>query len=191
MSKLLGSGAAWMLILLIATTMFAIADFSLLSSDEKGSNSLNGRKFEGAWNGLNVDVTSKSGTIKATINVKKGDKDYSGSITIGSCTVKGEFLTLKAFHVKEISSSFASPIKIVATATEVTLQGTEAPIQACNSAPFELEEDKSVKTTVKLYVDTGNIVSLELDPSVEVVERNNANNLRPLLWSLIALFLVL
>ncbi|KAI6212927.1 hypothetical protein M3Y94_00087500 [Aphelenchoides besseyi] len=71
MSKSMGSGAAWMLILLIATTMFAIAGSSLLSSDEKGFNCFNGRRFEGACNGLNVDVTSKSGTIKATMDIKK------------------------------------------------------------------------------------------------------------------------
>ncbi|KAI6212867.1 hypothetical protein M3Y94_00079800 [Aphelenchoides besseyi] len=72
MSKTWGSGAAWMLILLIATTMFvAVNSSSWLSSDEKKSGCLNGQKFEGACKDLNVDVQSKSGTIKATMDIKK------------------------------------------------------------------------------------------------------------------------
>ncbi|KAI6212957.1 hypothetical protein M3Y94_00091600 [Aphelenchoides besseyi] len=174
--------------------MFVAVDSSLLLSDEKKPGCLSGRKFEGACKDLNVDVTSKSGTIKATMSVKEGDKDFDGSISVGSCNIDGKFLGLKGFQAKEISSSFASPIKIVATATEVTLQGTQAPIQACKSAPFELEEDKSVKTNVKLHVDTGNIVSLQLDPSVDVGNEHHEepgfwtrtwNSMPPWLWIII------
>ncbi|KAI6237716.1 hypothetical protein M3Y95_00294400 [Aphelenchoides besseyi] len=174
MSKSMGSGAAWMLILVVATTMFVAADSSSwLSSDEKKPSCLRERKFEGACKDLNVDVQSKSGTIKAKMHIKKGTGAFDGSITIGSCKIPGTFSAdLQVFNIETIGS-FTSTIQIVATSSGVTLQGKNANEKHsfCQSA-FTPDKD-GVKTNIKLHVDTENIVSLELDSSVDVVEEHN------------------
>ncbi|KAI6237796.1 hypothetical protein M3Y95_00302600 [Aphelenchoides besseyi] len=169
MSKTWGSGAAWMLILLIATTMFvAVNSSSWLSSDEKKSGCLNGQKFEGACKDLNVDVQSKSGTIKATMDIKKGKGEFDGSITIGSCKIDGTFSSGAESFTVDPDGSFNTPIEIVATDKKVSLKDKHNKKGEFCTSPFKLK-DKSVETNVKLHVDTENIVSLALDSSVEVV----------------------
>ncbi|KAI6198566.1 hypothetical protein M3Y96_00532800 [Aphelenchoides besseyi] len=191
MSKSPASGATWMLVLVVVATMFVTADSSWLLSEEEEASCLNGKTITGTCKDSSVDVESESNTIKATIKIKKGEKDFEGSITIGNCQIAGKFLGDQVFNV-EATGAVNAPIEIVATTSEVTLQGKVANQKGsvCQS-PFTLGKDGKAKTTIKLHVDTENIVSVELDSSVNVDTGNNSKNLRPLLWSLILLLLVL
>ncbi|KAI6231198.1 hypothetical protein M3Y95_00356100 [Aphelenchoides besseyi] len=174
MFKRFNIGAVLMLLFVMLTTMFVAAETTSCWK----ANTLEGS--------CSVNVKTNASSIKATIEIKRGSGDFKGSITIGNCTIPGTFYANSQTFEPDTDSSdsFKSPIKVEATSTAVTFQsGTNPKKPLCLLSPFDVH-DGLVRTTITLKLDSGNIVSLKLDDSIAIDNKEESGNGFPV-WGIV------
>ncbi|KAI6211562.1 hypothetical protein M3Y96_00447600 [Aphelenchoides besseyi] len=163
MGKSFGSGAiVCIMVLLIAGMVEA--------------KCLDGKKITGACKDFSLQVKSDSDEIKATMKIKEnvGGTMFRGNITIGRCTIGGQFLDGAVFSA-DGGDAYKSPINIVANSDTVTMQqGSEVPKMVCSTSPFEVDDNGEVSTTFAVHTDRADFVKFELDSNVQVVSSNEA-----------------
>ncbi|KAI6195613.1 hypothetical protein M3Y94_01007900 [Aphelenchoides besseyi] len=168
-------GAVLMFFVMLIT-MFVAAD---------APGCLKGNTLEGS---CSVKVKTNASTIKATMEIKGGSGDFNGSITIGSCTIKGTFsLGIQTFAPDNNGGiSYRSPITIEATKTEVTFKvGTNPKKTFCPSAPFDVQGGEIIRTTIALKLDSGNMVSLKLADSVKIDNDDQSKKNQLPVWGIV------
>ncbi|KAI6193361.1 hypothetical protein M3Y96_01009900 [Aphelenchoides besseyi] len=185
-SRSFNGGAVSMLFVVVLAAMFVAAE---------SANCLNGKTLKGPCKQMSVNVKSNSDTITAIMEIKGESGEFTGSIIIGNCIIKGVFSRgTHSFKPDNGPDLYGAPIKIEATPTAVTFQsGSNAKHKVCKKSPFALGDDGKAQTTITLNLDQADVVDLKLDDSLTVVfeDENTEKNLTALLLILAIILITL